>query len=68
MSYDGDLIGPTTIGPTTTIDTMRLAVILPYCTALWLRTFIASERESGRAFGVCAEAARGELAKRGEQA
>jgi hypothetical protein len=33
-----------------------------------LRDLIASERERGKAFGVYAEAARRELAKRGEQA
>lgn len=48
----------------TTIDTARLREMLNLMGTFQLRDLIATEREQGRAFGVVAEAARDELAKR----
>ncbi len=48
----------------TTIDLERLAEVMQLAGTFQLRDLIATEREQGRAFGVVAEAARDELAKR----
>ena len=51
----------------TALDTERMKELLALAGTFQLRELIATEREQGRAFGVVAEAARLELARRGEK-
>ena len=53
--------------PMTTISTDRFHELLALAGTFQLQALIAAEREQGRAFGVVAEAARLELARRGEK-